>query len=89
MTVRADGIGQPLLTCDLIPSTSSFELSVMFSFYLLLVLVCLPASTTSGMQMEQDFAVTIPGVILTTKKGFHFCADPEVDWVQHIMKIKF
>ncbi|KAK3567969.1 hypothetical protein QTP86_027397 [Hemibagrus guttatus] len=31
---------------------------------------------------------TLPGVILTTKRGFRMCADPEVDWVQQIMKIK-
>ncbi|NP_001187097.1 small inducible cytokine A3 precursor [Ictalurus punctatus] len=27
---------------------------------------------------------TLPGVILTTKKGFRLCADPEVDWVKQI-----
>ncbi|XP_058251789.1 C-C motif chemokine 3-like [Hemibagrus wyckioides] len=31
---------------------------------------------------------TVPGVILTTKKGFRFCVNPEMDWVQQIMKIK-
>ncbi|XP_060731355.1 C-C motif chemokine 18-like [Tachysurus vachellii] len=30
----------------------------------------------------------LPGVILTTKRGFRICADPEVDWVQQIIKIK-
>ncbi|XP_058251279.1 C-C motif chemokine 5-like [Hemibagrus wyckioides] len=34
------------------------------------------------------FDCTLPGVVLTTKKGFRFCADPEVDWVQQIMKTK-
>ncbi|XP_047671465.1 C-C motif chemokine 18-like isoform X2 [Tachysurus fulvidraco] len=29
-----------------------------------------------------------PGVILTTKKGFRMCADPEVDWVQRLIKMK-
>ncbi|XP_047671467.1 C-C motif chemokine 3-like [Tachysurus fulvidraco] len=31
---------------------------------------------------------TLPGVILTTKKGHSMCADPEVDWVQQVIKIK-
>ncbi|XP_047672874.1 C-C motif chemokine 18-like isoform X3 [Tachysurus fulvidraco] len=31
---------------------------------------------------------TVPGVILTTKKGYRICADPEVDWVQQVIKIK-
>ncbi|XP_060731352.1 C-C motif chemokine 18-like isoform X2 [Tachysurus vachellii] len=31
---------------------------------------------------------TLPGVILTTKRGFRICADPEVDWVQQVIKIK-
>ncbi|XP_046708569.1 C-C motif chemokine 18-like [Silurus meridionalis] len=30
---------------------------------------------------------TLPGVILTTKKGLQICADPEVDWVKQIIKI--
>ncbi|XP_047671466.1 C-C motif chemokine 3-like [Tachysurus fulvidraco] len=31
---------------------------------------------------------THPGVILTTKKGYRMCADPEMDWVQQVIKIK-
>ncbi|KAG7330644.1 hypothetical protein KOW79_006866 [Hemibagrus wyckioides] len=31
---------------------------------------------------------TLPGVILTTKRGFRICADPEVDWVQQVIKSK-
>ncbi|XP_046707779.1 C-C motif chemokine 23-like isoform X2 [Silurus meridionalis] len=33
------------------------------------------------------FDCTLPGVILTTKKGYRICVDPEVDWVKKIMKI--
>ncbi|XP_026990054.1 C-C motif chemokine 3-like [Tachysurus fulvidraco] len=31
---------------------------------------------------------TLPGVIFTTKKGYRICADPEMDWVQQVIKIK-
>ncbi|XP_053537195.1 C-C motif chemokine 18 [Ictalurus punctatus] len=30
----------------------------------------------------------LPGVILTTKKGYRICADPEVDWVKQIIANK-
>ncbi|KAF4088666.1 hypothetical protein AMELA_G00057380 [Ameiurus melas] len=31
---------------------------------------------------------TLPGVFLTTKKGYRICADPEVDWVKQIIANK-
>ncbi|XP_046707771.1 C-C motif chemokine 23-like isoform X4 [Silurus meridionalis] len=37
---------------------------------------------------ETRFDCTLPGVILTTNKGLRVCADPEVDWVKQIIKIK-
>ncbi|KAF4088683.1 hypothetical protein AMELA_G00057460 [Ameiurus melas] len=31
---------------------------------------------------------SVPGVILTTKKGYCICADPEEDWVKQIIANK-
>ncbi|KAF4088667.1 hypothetical protein AMELA_G00057390 [Ameiurus melas] len=30
----------------------------------------------------------VPGIILTTKRGYRICADPEVDWVKQIIANK-
>ncbi|KAF4088681.1 hypothetical protein AMELA_G00057440 [Ameiurus melas] len=37
---------------------------------------------------ETRFDCTLPGVILTTKRGYRICADPEVDWVKQIIANK-
>ncbi|KAF4088682.1 hypothetical protein AMELA_G00057450 [Ameiurus melas] len=37
---------------------------------------------------ETRFDCTLPGVILTTKRGYRICADPEVDWVKLIIANK-
>ncbi|KAF7706843.1 hypothetical protein HF521_020097 [Silurus meridionalis] len=34
---------------------------------------------------QTRFDCTLPGVILTTKKGSQVCVDPEVDWVKQII----
>ncbi|MCJ8731161.1 hypothetical protein PDJAM_G00196050 [Pangasius djambal] len=47
----------------------------------------LPASNVVSYE-ETRSECTVPGVILTTKKGFRMCADPEVDWVQQVIKSK-
>ncbi|KAF5880115.1 C-C motif chemokine 3-like, partial [Clarias magur] len=35
---------------------------------------------------ETQIDCPLPGIIFTTKIGFHFCADPEVKWVQMIIE---
>ncbi|XP_053089749.1 C-C motif chemokine 4-like [Pangasianodon hypophthalmus] len=47
----------------------------------------LPASNVVSYQ-ETRSDCTLPGVILMTKRGFRICADPEVDWVQQVIKSK-
>ncbi|XP_046707783.1 C-C motif chemokine 4-like [Silurus meridionalis] len=44
----------------------------------------IPAADVVSVE-ETRFDCTLPGVILTTKKGFRKCADPEVDWVKQII----
>ncbi|KAK2860011.1 hypothetical protein Q7C36_004177 [Tachysurus vachellii] len=44
------------------------------------------ANVVSYIETRPD--CTLPGVILTTKRGYRMCADPEVDWVQKVIKIK-
>ncbi|XP_053089746.1 C-C motif chemokine 3-like [Pangasianodon hypophthalmus] len=46
-----------------------------------------PASTVVSYE-ETRSECSLPGVIFTTKKGFRMCVDPEVEWVQHIIKSK-
>ncbi|XP_046708558.1 C-C motif chemokine 18-like isoform X4 [Silurus meridionalis] len=45
-----------------------------------------PAAIVATVEKTR-FECPLPGVILTTKKGYQICADPEVDWVKEI-KIK-
>ncbi|XP_046708547.1 C-C motif chemokine 4 homolog [Silurus meridionalis] len=48
-----------------------------------------PISAANVVSVEETTSdCTIPGVVFTTKKGFQICADPEVDWVKEIIKIK-
>ncbi|XP_026990057.2 C-C motif chemokine 18-like [Tachysurus fulvidraco] len=47
----------------------------------------LPAASVVSYEETRDDC-TLPGVILTTEKGFRICADPEVDWVQQVIKTK-
>ncbi|KAI5625342.1 C-C motif chemokine 3-like [Silurus asotus] len=42
------------------------------------------ADVVSVEQTRSD--CTLPGVSLTTKKGYRICVDPEVDWVKEIIK---
>ncbi|KAF7706834.1 hypothetical protein HF521_020088 [Silurus meridionalis] len=46
-----------------------------------------PAANIDNVE-ETRFDCTLPGVILTTKKGYRICADAEVDWVKEIIKSK-
>ncbi|KAI5101598.1 C-C motif chemokine 3-like [Silurus meridionalis] len=48
----------------------------------------IPSMNIAAVQ-ETRFDCTLPGVILTTRKGHRICADPEVDWVTEVMKTIF
>nr|AAT52138.1 CC chemokine SCYA104 [Ictalurus furcatus] len=47
----------------------------------------LPAANVVSYE-ETRFECSVPGVILTTKKGYRICADPEEDWVKQIIANK-
>ncbi|XP_053485926.1 C-C motif chemokine 3 [Ictalurus furcatus] len=47
----------------------------------------LPAANVVSYE-ETRSDCTIPGVILTTKKAYRICADPEEDWVKQIIANK-
>ncbi|XP_053089537.1 C-C motif chemokine 4 homolog [Pangasianodon hypophthalmus] len=47
----------------------------------------LPASIVVSYE-ETRSECPLSGVIFTTKRGFRMCADPEVEWVQQVIKSK-
>ncbi|XP_046708557.1 C-C motif chemokine 3-like isoform X3 [Silurus meridionalis] len=46
-----------------------------------------PAAIVANVE-ETRFDYTLTGVILTTNKEYQICADPGVDWVKEVIKMK-